>query len=171
VSFFRFSFAIYSFPRVDRRPDFDGFHVFSTDRSQHSPQICRGIGLSVLEISKPLRYLSTRLRRSHQSIYDGPAAVDERRWFQAPPGCRQVTSRPLARPSRRTEKSLIPTTTTTTMTTICPPWSRSWPLQSGQSGQSGWWISPATMTMIEKATAVILPRQASSEPPEQLDIS
>jgi hypothetical protein len=32
VSPLRFSFAIYSFPRVDRRPDFDGFHVLSADR-------------------------------------------------------------------------------------------------------------------------------------------
>src|ERR1700722_8053637 len=30
----RFSFAIYSFPYVDKRPDFDSFHMLSTDRPQ-----------------------------------------------------------------------------------------------------------------------------------------
>jgi hypothetical protein len=37
----RFSFAIYPFPRVDKRPDFDGFHMLSTDRPQLSPRIHR----------------------------------------------------------------------------------------------------------------------------------
>src|SRR6202044_4096560 len=37
----RFSFAIYSFPRVDKRPDFDRFHMLSTDRPQLSPRIHR----------------------------------------------------------------------------------------------------------------------------------
>jgi hypothetical protein len=36
-----FSFAIYSFPRVDKRGDFDGFHMVSTDRPQLSPRIHR----------------------------------------------------------------------------------------------------------------------------------
>jgi hypothetical protein len=40
-AFLRFSFAIYSFPRVDKRPDFDGFHMLSTDRPQLSPRIYR----------------------------------------------------------------------------------------------------------------------------------
>src|ERR1700733_4683304 len=34
----RFSFAIYPFPRMDKRPDFDGFHMLLTDRLQLSPR-------------------------------------------------------------------------------------------------------------------------------------
>jgi hypothetical protein len=37
----RLSFAICSIPRVDKRPDFDGFHMLSTDRPQLSPRIHR----------------------------------------------------------------------------------------------------------------------------------
>ena len=37
----RFSFAIYSFPRVDKRPDFNGFHMLSTDHPQLSSCIHR----------------------------------------------------------------------------------------------------------------------------------
>ena len=34
-----FSFAIYLFPHVDKRSDFNGFHMLSTDHSQLSPRI------------------------------------------------------------------------------------------------------------------------------------
>jgi hypothetical protein len=40
-AFLRFSFAIYSFPRVDKRPDFNGFHMLLTDHPQLSPRIHR----------------------------------------------------------------------------------------------------------------------------------
>src|SRR5271155_1423856 len=49
----RFSFAIYSFPRVDKRPHFDGVRVLSTDRPYLSPRIYRRIGLSVLKTPYP----------------------------------------------------------------------------------------------------------------------
>ena len=46
---FRYSFAIYSFPRVDQRPDFDGVHVLSTD----CPQLYPTIRCQVLEAFTP----------------------------------------------------------------------------------------------------------------------
>jgi hypothetical protein len=72
----RFSFAIYSFPCVDRRPGFDGFHVLSTDRPQICLRIHLRIGLAVLETSNILRRLAARLCRSLPSVYGGRTGVD-----------------------------------------------------------------------------------------------
>jgi hypothetical protein len=55
--FLRYSFVIYSFPRVDQQPDFDGFYVLSTDH----PQLCRRVHRQVLEAFTPLRCVVVRL--------------------------------------------------------------------------------------------------------------
>jgi hypothetical protein len=87
----RFPLAIYSFPRVGRRPDLDGFHMLSTDHPQLSPRLHHGIGLSVLEISNLLRYLAARLYRSLQSVRDGPTSIDE--WsLSSTPSRQPITS-------------------------------------------------------------------------------
>ena len=59
-------------PRVDRRPNFDGFHVLSTDRPQHSPQIHHQLGLPVLRTSNPLRCL---MAQTHRKLYDNSSNV------------------------------------------------------------------------------------------------
>jgi hypothetical protein len=87
----RFSFAIYSFLRIDRRPDLDGFHILSTDHLQLFLRFHHRIGLSVLETSNLLKYLAARLCRSLQSVPDGPAGIDE--WsLSSTPSRRPVTS-------------------------------------------------------------------------------
>jgi hypothetical protein len=72
-----FSFAIYSSPRMGRRPDLNGFHILSTDHPQLSPRFHHRIGLSVLETFNFLRYLAARLYHSLQSVRDGPTSVDK----------------------------------------------------------------------------------------------
>jgi hypothetical protein len=83
----RYSFAIYPFPRVDQRPDFDGVYVLSTDR----PQLYRRNHRQVLEASAVLRCVDVRLCRSFQSVCDGRTGVDEWPSVLGAISCRLVT--------------------------------------------------------------------------------
>jgi hypothetical protein len=63
-TFLYFSFTIYLFPYIGRRPDLDGFHTLLINYLQLSLRFYHGIGLLVLEISNFLRYFVIRLYRS-----------------------------------------------------------------------------------------------------------
>jgi hypothetical protein len=92
----RFSFAIYLFPRVDKRPDFDGFHMLSTDYLQPFPtypSLGRGFQFSKPPLSSDTSIFSCAARFNLSAMdvlasmngrcFQAPSAVDQ----PLPPAC------------------------------------------------------------------------------------